>query len=104
MPQSGTPEVIQPEKLHNNLNRNPKSRYCANRYENHLAKIQVLVLKATRQLQSDTKVWDATFLMQNNWLPNANDYELSDEVTSTLHKKKVALKLLQSWKMITVHL
>ena len=41
--------------------------------------------------------------MQNNQLPNANDYELSDEVTSTLLKKKVALKLLQSLK-ITVHL
>ena len=26
--------------------------------------------------------------MQNNRLPNANDYELSDEVTSTPHKKK----------------
>ena len=43
-----TPEVIQLEKLCNNLNRNPKSRYCANRYENHLEKIQVLVLKATK--------------------------------------------------------
>ena len=41
--------------------------------------------------------------MQNNQLPNANDYELSDEATSTLLKKKVALKLQQSWK-ITVHL
>ena len=43
-----TPEVIQLENLCNNLNRNPKSRYCANRYENHLEKIQVLVLKATK--------------------------------------------------------
>ena len=43
-----TPEVIQLEKLCNNLNRNPKSRYCANSYENHLEKIQVLVLKATK--------------------------------------------------------
>ena len=43
-----TPEVIQLENLFNNLNRNPKSRYCANRYENHLEKIQVLVLKATK--------------------------------------------------------
>ena len=43
-----TPEVIQLEKLCNNLNRNPKSKYCANRYENHLEKIQVLVLKATK--------------------------------------------------------
>ena len=43
-----TPEVIQLEKLCNNLNHNPKSRYCANRYENHLEKIQVLVLKATK--------------------------------------------------------
>ena len=43
-----TPEVIQLEKLCNNLNCNPKSRYCANRYENHLEKIQVLVLKATK--------------------------------------------------------
>ena len=43
-----TPEVIQLEKLCNNLKRNPKSRYCANRYENHLEKIQVLVLKATK--------------------------------------------------------
>lgn len=103
MPRSGTPEVIESEKLHN-LNRKPKSRYCAKRYENHLAKIQVLVLKATKQLQSDIKVWDATFLMQNNWLPNAYDYGLSDEVTSTLRKKNVALKLLQSWETITVYL
>ena len=43
-----TPEVIQLEKLCNNLNRNAKSKYCANRYENHLEKIQVLVLKATK--------------------------------------------------------
>ena len=56
-----TSEVIQLEKLCNNLNRNSKSRYCANRYENHLAKIQILVLKATKQLQSDIKLWDATF-------------------------------------------
>ena len=48
------------------------------------------------------KVCDATFLMQKNRHPNANDYELSDEVTSTPHKKKIALKLLQSWK-IAVH-
>ena len=60
------------------------------------------MLKAAKQLQSDIKVCDATFLMQKNRLPNANDYELSDEVTSTPHKKKVALKLLQSWK-IAVH-
>lgn len=47
-----TPVVIQLEKLRNNLNRNPKFRYCASRYENHLAKIQVLVLKATKQLNN----------------------------------------------------
>ena len=56
------------------------------------------MLKAAKQLQSDM----TTFLMQKNRHPNANDYELSDEVTSTPHKKKVALKLLQSWK-IAVH-
>ena len=60
------------------------------------------MLKAAKQLQSDIKVCDATFLMQKNRHPNANDYELSDEVTSTPHKKKVALKLLQSRK-IAVH-
>ena len=43
-----TSEVIQLEKLCNNLDHNSKSRYCANRYENHLEKIQVLVLKATK--------------------------------------------------------
>ena len=57
-----TSEVIQLE-LCSNLNHNSKSRYCANRYENRLAKIQILVLKATKQLQSDIKLWDATFLM-----------------------------------------
>ena len=54
---------MQLEKLCNNLNHKSKLTYCAYRYENHLAKIQILVLKATKQLQSDIKLWDATFLM-----------------------------------------
>ena len=97
------PEVIQLDKLHNNVARNPKSRYCVNRYENHLAKIQVLVLKAIKQLDADVKAWDASFLMQHKQLPNSNDYAASQEATEILHKRKVALKLLQAWK-ITVHL
>ena len=97
------PEVIQLDKLRNNLTRNPKSRYCVNRYENHLAKIQVLVLKAIKKLDSDIKAWDASFLMQHKRVPNPNDYETSQEATDILHRRKVALKLLQSWK-ITVHL
>ena len=97
------PEVIQLDKLRKNVTRNPKSRYCVNRYDNHLAKIQVLVLKAIKQLDSDVKAWDASFLMQHKRLPNSNDYAASQEATELLHKRKVALKLLQSWK-ITVHL
>ena len=57
-----TPEVIQLDKLRANLARNPKSRYCLNRYENHLTKIQVFVLKAVQQLNADLKAWDTFFL------------------------------------------
>ena len=46
-----TPDVVQLDKLRTSLNRNPKSRHCIKRYESHLAKIQVFVLKATKQLK-----------------------------------------------------
>ena len=97
------PEVTQLDKLRNNLARNPKSRYCINRYENYLAKIQVLVLKAVKELNSKLKEWDASFVTQHERLPNLNDYTASKEASDILHRRKVALKLLQSWK-ITVHL
>ena len=57
-----TPEVIQLDKLRANLARNPKSRCCLNRFENHLTKIQVFVLKAVQQLNADLKAWDTFFL------------------------------------------
>lgn len=98
-----TPEVIQLDKLRANLARNPKSRYCLNRYENHLTKIQVFVLKAVQQLNADLKAWDTSFLMENERLPNSSDYSRSEESRGILHKRKVALKLLESWK-ISVHL
>ena len=97
------PEVIQLDKLHNNLKKSPKSRYCINWYENHLAKIQVLVLKATKQINEELKSWDAFFLKQYQRLPNTQDYTASDQAKANLEKRKVVLKLLESWK-ITVHL
>lgn len=53
-----TPDVVQPDKLRTSLNRKPKSRDCINRYESHLAKIQVFVLKATQQLNAELKASD----------------------------------------------
>ena len=46
-----TPDVVQLDKLRTSLNRNPKSRHCIKRYESHLPKIQLFVLKATKQLK-----------------------------------------------------
>lgn len=97
------PEVVQLDKLRSNLARNPKSRYCINKFENHLAKVQVLVLRALRQLNVELKAWDSSFLAQNKRIANQNDYSSSKEAKDILHKRKVALKLLESWK-ITVHL
>ena len=64
---------------------------------------QVFVLKAVQQLNADLKAWDTSFLMENERLPNSSDYSRSEESRGILHKRKVALKLLESWK-ISVHL
>ena len=43
-------EVLKYDKLKQNVTKNPKSRYHTEHYEIHLAKIQILILKAYKKV------------------------------------------------------
>jgi hypothetical protein len=98
-----TPEVAEFDRLKCSLARNTKSRYLINRYETSLTNIQVMVLKAVKELQCNIKNWDTEFLRNNERIPTMKDYSLNNAILQMFHKKKLADKILESWK-ITVHL
>ena len=97
------PEVAKFEKLKCCLAKNPRSRYHIDLYETHLAHIQILILKAYRQLHNEINAWKATF--QNSRLREATDSEMkgNQNVSKLLSTFKIASRLLAVWK-ITVHL
>ncbi|KAK3737282.1 hypothetical protein QZH41_019809 [Actinostola sp. cb2023] len=96
-------EVAEFDRLRYSLSQNPKSRYIIHRYETHLAKIQINVLKAVNQYQQEVKEWDKEFFQKNNRIASEKDYSNCVEISKILCQLKVANKLLERWK-ITVHL
>lgn len=98
-----TPDVMEFEKAYKSYKSNQNSHYCKKRFENYLAIIQTKVLKALSESKKMIRNWDKDFVLRNSRLPNLEDYNNSNQMKQTFHRDKIAMKLLQSWK-ITVHL
>lgn len=98
-----TSEVCELDSLKENLKHNPKSYYYSKKYDYILVRIQTQVLQELKSLEQALKNWDETFVQQNNRIPNDTDYTHSSEFKDMAKKKRIALKLLESWK-ITVHI
>lgn len=65
--------------------------------------MQTQVLRQVKLIKDNLKNWDNKFLEEQGRVANCNDYTNSIEWNGLIHKKKTALKLLQSWN-ISVHL
>lgn len=87
-----TEEVSRFEKLRENLQKNPKSRYHIERYETHLSKIRIEVLKAFRETNKSI-----------NTMKEPIKGDLANELKLKNTRLKAASSLLKLWK-ITVHL
>lgn len=98
-----TSELVEFDKIKHSLNQNPKSRYLISRYENSVARIQVILLKEVKVLQNIIKDWDKDFFLTHDRLPSNKEYANNNEISQYLKQYKVANKLLQQWG-ITVHL
>ena len=96
-------EIRDLEKQRNNYCKNKTSRYYRSRYESALANIQTLVLKVITTSRNIVKEWEKKTFNQTGSLPDPNHYSNIPELKDVIHKQKVAMKLLASWK-ITVHL
>ena len=96
------PDVTKLEKLRNALTKNPKSFFTLI-VETHLACIQILTLKAYKQLHSDLKIWKEEF--KTNAFRDANDTDMKSDpkISEQWKKYRVDSKLLEVWKII-VHL
>ena len=95
-------DVVTYDKLRNNAAKNPNSRYHKERYLNHLAHIQVQVLKTYREVNKASKEWSASFQRSHQKTPTEKDLNTDPSISAIQKKIKVALELLKVWKM-TVH-
>jgi len=65
--------------------------------------MQTCVLRELRSVKNQLKQWGENFLATHGRIPNDSDYISDGHFKELTKKKKVALKLLESWN-ITVHL
>ena len=96
------PEVSEIERLKQTVMKNPKAHFYRKKYDTVLSKVQTAVLRELRNVGEELKKWDEAFLTMHGRLPNNTDYMSDDEFSALNKKKKIALKLLESWN-ITVH-
>ena len=78
-------------------------RYHKEQFLNHLAHIQVQVLKKYKEINEAIVDWSANFKKVSNEIPTENDKERDPVIAKTWRKNKVTSKLLKIWK-ITVNL
>lgn len=98
-----TQEVSELDRLKQTVAKNPKAHYYRKKYDTLLRNMQTCVLRKLRSLKNQLKQWDEDFLANHGRIPNDNDYSSDGQFKELSKKKKVALKLLESWN-ITVHL
>ena len=98
-----TPEVSEIDRLKQTVAKNPKAHFYRKKYDTLLSNMQTCVLRELRSVKTQLKQWDEDFLSTHSRIPNNSDYINDDHFKELSQKKKVALKLLESWK-ITVHL
>ena len=98
-----TKEVITYEKLKNNVAKNPGSKYHKEQFLNHLAHIQVQVLKKYKQIHKEIEEWSSSFKDSKKKPPTERDLKTDPDILSTWKNSKIAKELLRVWK-ITVHM
>ena len=96
-------EVLKYDKLKQNVTKNPKSRYHTEHYEIHLAKIQILILKAYKKVFNDIQSWKDNFRLSRHREATEADLKESIQIAPLRKQLRTASELLKLWK-ITVHL
>ena len=96
-------EVLKYDKLKQNVTKNPKSRYHTEHYEIHLAKIQILTLKAYKKIFNDIQSWQDNFRLSQHREATEADLKESIQIAPQRKQLRTASELLKLWK-ITVHL
>ena len=96
-------EVLKYDKLKQNVTKNPKSRYHTEHYEIHLAKIQILTLKAYKKVFNDIESWKDNFRLSQHREATEADLKESIQIAPQRKQLRTASELLKLWK-ITVHL
>ena len=97
-----TPEVSEIDRLKQTVAKNPKAHFYRKKYDSLLSNMQTCVLRELRSVKNQLKQWDENFLATHGRIPNNSDYIGDGHFKELTQKKKVALKLLESWN-ITVH-
>lgn len=70
---------------------------------NHLAHIQVQVLKKYKEINKYIEEWSSSFERSHKKQPTEEDLKTDPRIVPTVKKKKIASELLRVWK-ITVQL
>ena len=96
-------EVLKYDKLKQNVTKNPKSRYHTEHYKIHLAKIQILTLKAYKKVFNDIQSWKDNFRLSRHREATEADLKESIQIAPQRKQLRTASELLKLWK-ITVHL
>ena len=97
------PQVSEIDRLRKIVAKNPKAHFYRRKYDTLLSNVQTSVLRELSSVKRQLKQWDEDFLKTHGKIPNNNDYGSHSHFKELSKKKKVALKLLESWS-ITVHL
>ena len=86
-----------------NATKNSSTRYHKEHFLNHLAHIQVQVLKKYEDTNEAIIEWSANFKKVFKKNPTENHMKKDPVIAKTWRKNKVATELLKIWK-ITIHL
>ena len=79
-------EVLKYDKLKQNVTKNPKSRYHTEHYEIHLAKIQILTLKAYKKVFNDIESWKDNFRLSQH--REATEADLKESIQIAPQRKQ----------------
>lgn len=83
------------EKLKNNVTKSPNSRYPKEHYVNHLAHIQVQVLKKYKEVNKAIKEWLETFQKSHQKTSTEKELKTDLNISATWRKRKIASELLR---------
>ena len=83
--------------------KNPGSRYHKEQFLNHLAHIQVQVLKKYKAIHKEIEEWSSSCKDSKKKSPTERDLKTDPDILSTWKNSKIAKGLLRVWK-ITVQI